>query len=113
MYTDVKIICKALKRDLFTGHLKLGIEHGNVTSMQRNFYKCVQTVQYPKGRDYDVQLKELEGRLNFGNLEYDFEFGEIVNMTASDYLNAKELKEWINANKTRGIKIVVVKSAGL
>ena len=98
---------------MFTGHLKLGIENGKVTSMQRNFYKINNDFQFPKGRDFDIQLKELEGRLNFGNLEYDFQFGNIVGMTASDYLKGDDLQGWLKANQFKAVKVVVIKSASV
>ena len=79
--------------------------------MQRYFYKRFEGAQLPKSRDFDTQVRELEGILNFGTLEFDYEFGEIVNMTASDFLNAEDLKKWIDSKRAIGVKIVMVKNA--
>lgn len=108
MYEDIKSQLKILKDKKFSGHVRFGVMHGEVTSIFQGNYNFDVPKTRNEAENYNVQLLSLCDSDFFGSLEYDIADGEIVNFVwsrswAGPALQAK-LKE---GRQCRCVRVVV------
>lgn len=107
MYTTIKSELKNFSSKCFTGHVRFGVEKGQVVSesistKREQFADC-------SSKDFDSGLMEISSENFYGSVEYDFDFGRIVAFAWASIIKGDELKERIRINKCRSVRIVAKK----
>ncbi len=107
MYTTIKSELKNFSSKCFTGHIRFGVEKGqvvseNISTKREQFADC-------SGKDFDNELLKISAPTFCGSVEYDFDFGHIVAVAWSATVKGDELKERIRVNKCRNVRIVAKK----
>lgn len=107
MYTTIKSELKNFSSKCFTGHVRFGVEKGQVVSesistKREQFADC-------SNKDFDSELRRISSETFYGSVEYDFDFGHIVALAWASIIKGDELKKRIMINKCRSARIVVKK----
>lgn len=106
MYTSIKSEIKNLEKKLFSGHVKFGIEKGNIV------YEIVSSnIIYGSDSDFnfDLNLLEIADDNFYGTVEFDLNCGSVINMHWSRTFNGEDLKKRLSENKCKNVKVVVKK----
>lgn len=104
MYKEITTELNRLEKQLFTGHVRFGVEHGDIVSMS-----VTSKVEPVSNMTEDI-FKEIQKFCDdekqfYGAIEYNFSFGKIIHSNYSVSLHGEMLKERLR--KTQG-KIVRV-----
>lgn len=107
MYTTIKSELKNFSSKCFTGHVRFGVEKGQVVSeiistKREQFADC-------SSKDFDGELMRISSENFYGSVEYDFDFGRVAAFAWSSIIKGDELKERIRINKCRSVRIVAKK----
>lgn len=108
LITEINNILKILKKDNFSGHIKIGVENHKIVSLNREYNLTSKDFNL-KNNDFVKILESLENTLMYGRIEYDIDNGEIVNMSYTITQNGKILTEWLERNKQPCKYVVSVK----
>jgi len=113
MFDEIKTELKVLKKQLFTGHVRFGIEHGIIMSMAVTT-KIDTREEKLNLEDYENLLVKFSGNEEsfYGSLDYNLKFGEVINFNWSVNLQGEQLRERLRTNQCRSVKVVVKKSDG-
>lgn len=106
MYTSIKSEIKNLEKKLFSGHIKFGIEKGSVVSEVLS-----SNIIYSSDFDFNFNsnLLEIADDNFYGTVEFDLNFGSVINMHWSRTFNGEDLKKRLSENKCKNVKVVVKK----
>lgn len=108
MYETIKSELKHFSSKCFSGHIKFGIEKGQVVSesistKREQFADC-------SNKEYENELLKIASTNFYGSVEYDFDFGRIIAIAWATTLKGDDLRERIKKNKCKNVKLVVRKS---
>lgn len=109
MYKEVETELKILENNLFTGHVKIGIEHGSITSM--SITSKIDTTTYANSNNWQIEVKKLfpEESDFYGSLDFNFNYGKMLSALYSTSFQGEQLKSRLRTNQCRSVKVVVKK----
>lgn len=93
MYETIKSELRHFSSKCFTGHIKFGIEKGQVVSesistKREQFADC-------SNKEYENELLKIASNDFYGSVEYDFDFGRITAIAWATTLKGDDLRERI------------------
>lgn len=106
MYTSIKTEIKNFEKQFFSGHIKFGIEKGSIVSevVSSNIIYGSDS-----GFNFRANLLEISDDNFYGTVEFDLNFGSVMNMHWSRTFNGEDLKKRLSENKCKNVKVVVKK----
>lgn len=106
MYTSIKSEIKNLEKRAFSGHIKFGIERGEIVSEVLS-----STIIYGSDSNFNLHanLLEISDDNFYGTVEFDLNFGSVMNMHWLRTFNGEDLKKRLSENKCKNVKVVVKK----
>lgn len=107
MYKEIDSELIRLTRNLFTGHIRFGIEHGLLTSMQITS-KVDNLMIYNESNWKSAIESQVPVETDFyGSIEFNFSFGKLISFNYFVQLQGEQLKKRFEENQCRSVKRVV------
>lgn len=104
MFTAIKSELSVLRKKKFSGHVKFGIEGGQVVS------ESISSTVEKKISKIDLDTLNFENEASFyGTIEYDFDFGVIVNYSWNRTFKGDDLKNRQRENQCKSVRYVIKK----
>lgn len=115
MYKELDAELKLLQQQLFTGHVRFGIEHGDIASMSITS-KIEPTTNGLSDISNEIKKLYPEEKDFYGSIDFNYSFGKQLSANYSVSLQGEKLKERIRNNlgrevkQCRNVKVVAKKS---
>lgn len=109
LFEDIKKELRYLENIHFTGHLKFGIENGEIVS--ESITTKIDNTIFNNSNDVEIDIKKfypVESE-TWGTVDYNFNFGRVVSSYFSINLQSEKLKERKRLLSCRSVKVVVKK----
>lgn len=104
LITDLNFLINHMQNQKFSGHVRIGIEKGSVSSMNKETYHV-----HGHNNDYDYdEISELINHVNYGKVDLDFSDGRIYDYKVTETYQSEDLTKLVEAKKCRCVKIVVL-----
>lgn len=103
MYKELEIEVATFQKQLFTGHVKFGIEHGDIITLY-----ITTKLELSNNNTIDIhhEIEKIypEEKEFYGSVDYNFQFGKIVSSSYSVNLQGEQLKARLRKNQGREVK---------
>lgn len=103
MYKELDAELRYLTQQLFTGHVRFGVEHGDIVSMSITS-KVEPTTNGLSNIESEIQKLYPEEKDFYGAIDFNFSFGKQLSANYSVSLQGERLKERIRKNLGREVK---------
>lgn len=114
MYKEIDAEIKAFENELFTGHVRFGIEHGDIMSLSVTT-KLEPASSYIYDMEKEIARFCADEKDFYGAIEFNFSFGKITGNNYAVSLHGELLKARLRKTQNRevlqckNVKVVVKK----
>ena len=103
MFKEVETELSVLEKQLFSGHVKFGIEHGTVLSMTISS-RIDSAVNNEINMFNELKKNFPDEEQFYGNLDYNFSFGRVLTANYSTTLQGELLASRLRTHQGREVK---------
>lgn len=112
MYREIELEINNLMANLFTGHVKFGIEHGAIQQITFTT-KLENTPNTMTNIESEIKKIYPDEKQFYGSIDYNIAFGKVLSSNYSVTLQGEQVKSRIRNNEGREVyqckSVIVVK----